>query len=219
MLHMKSRLVHLSIDDVVVSMRSMTEDKKRVLPISLFPLLRALHIVFGIKITLYLYRSDENFSIDQIKGIIKDGEWLMFGYHAEASSKRTIELSEEELDMSIKDVHAAINRICIGNHLSPIIRMHYWDYPPYSIPILKQNGYHTLLTRNNQHVVTDMSCWITHCSIEESGFREIKSIIVQFKETQPLVIFTHEWAFKRPSIMLKFIYTILILKIHGYKFI
>lgn len=84
--------VHLSIDDVTISMRDIVRDSAvytSVFEQPFFKKLRFLHQCCGAKFTLYIYEEDGSYHIDKFPvkykcELSKNRNWLRFGYHAQS---------------------------------------------------------------------------------------------------------------------------------------
>lgn len=84
--------VHLSLDDVSISVRELACDSavyNSVFEQSFFRKLKFLHQCCGAKFTLYVYEEDGSYRIDDFP--VKYGQelsdnhsWLRFGYHAQS---------------------------------------------------------------------------------------------------------------------------------------
>ena len=212
----KIRYVHVSIDDVIECMQINNGTNKR--RHFLLTILRLCNALFGLKITLYLFRTNGTFDLKDSACVLRDYNWLKFGYHADYQSNSPIVMSSAELDESIKQVHSDIIRFSSKEHISSIIRMHFWDYRKSYISVLKKNGYTTLLVKKNQ-CIEEMEYWETRLKVETCAFREIRRVIKNYDGDKPLVIFSHEWALKRPRVLLKFIYATYLLNTQDYQFI
>lgn len=87
----KGKKVHLSLDDVSISMKELTRDSAVYASIfeqSFFKKLKFLHQCSGAKFTLYIYEKDGTYHIDDFprkygKELSENRGWLRFGYHAQ----------------------------------------------------------------------------------------------------------------------------------------
>ena len=83
--------VHLSFDDVSISMKELTTDSMAYTSFfeqSFFKKLKLLHQCCGAKFTLYVYEKDGTYCIDDFpikyeKELRGNRDWLRFGYHAQ----------------------------------------------------------------------------------------------------------------------------------------
>ena len=220
----------MSIDDVVDSLRQAAILQEGLNGSPMFRLLKCLHKLTGLKVTLYLFLQDgKGFSLEQLPPMFADYPWIRFAFHGIMPTNEPPAMKPDELDNAICKVHQCIGRFAGSDKLTNIIRMHYWQYPDEYIQVLKRYGYNTILSRPcsdvhaNEHKPNDVvNIWRTHVRIEQFSCREIiRSIRVysESDEEQPLVVFTHEWALKRRHIVLRFVMIVMLLRLKKFTFI
>lgn len=222
--------VHISIDDVVESLRQAATSPKGVNSSRMFRLLNCLHRLTGLKVTLYVFlRDGKGFSLDQVPSVFARYPWLRFAFHGVMPTNEPPTMTPDELDQAICQTHRCIERFAGADKLTDIMRMHYWQYPDEYIQVLKRYGYKTVLTRPRNDVRANeyttngtMTTWQTQVRIEQLSCREIIKAIKAYNQStaeQPLVIFTHEWALSRRRVVLRFVMTVILLRLKKFTFI
>lgn len=217
-------LLHMSIDDVNASLRRITsncynslyEDK-------FFCFLRLMHSLFGLKVTLYVYAQNGKWSLADVPERYKQefeeaSSWLKFGFHAVSNKQKEGNVLSNFEDTFV-ETESQIRRFAGEKSIAKIVRLHYWFYPKAYQGVLKNYDVHTILTKEGQQIESmGLNQWETNIRIEQDTMKEIIYKISHCKQNQPLVGFTHEWAFNRRN-KVKFAIIIASLRLKGYKFI
>ena len=215
---------HISIDDVTYafqrcsrnSFQSIHEDK-------FFRYLHTLHRILGLKITLYVYAQNDELKLADIPEKYKHelelvSGWLKFGFHAVSDEQKEKNVLSNFEGVFI-ETSKQIERFAGTNSVAHILRLHYWFYPMQYLEVLKNHGVHTILTKEGQQIDSlGLNQWVTNIRIEQDSMHQIFLKISHHKNTQPLVVFTHEWALNRRN-KVKLALTIALLRLKGYQFI
>lgn len=221
---MRQKSLHISIDDVNCSLYRITQRNYRSLfDDKLFNNLKILNRLFGLKITLYVYAQSNEWTLANIPEKYKHefeeaSEWLKFGFHAVSDEQK-----EDNILFNFEDTFVETERqirhFAGEESIARILRLHYWFYPRAYQGVLKNHGVHTILTKEGQQIETmGLNQWKTNIRIEKDTMKEIIYKISHYKQNQPLVVFTHEWALNRKN-KVKFALTIALLRLNGYQFI
>ena len=215
---------HISIDDVTSVLQRLTigayesiyEDK-------LFKHLRLLHQICGLKITLYVYAKNKDWSLAEIPDTYRSefvaaSDWLKFGFHGVAEEQK-----HDNVLPDFKDQYGfvirEIERFAGDASVAQILRLHYWLYPIEYTTVLKENGVKTILCKPDSKTteIDGIPVWNTDIRIERD--KHIARRIWQNKRSnQPLVVFTHEWAMGKRN-MLKLAIATFVIKLFGYNYI
>lgn len=221
---MGSKSLHISIDDVNSSLqRLVRRDYRSLFEDKLFNYLKIVHRYLGLKITLYVYAKDYDWTLADIpekyKHELEDAsEWLKFGFHAVSDEQKEDNILSNFEDAFV-ETESQIKRFAGGESIARILRLHYWFYPKAYQGVLKNHGVHTILTKEGQLIESmGLNQWITNIRIEQDTIKQTIYKISHYKQNQPLVVFTHEWALNRKN-KVKFALTIALLRLNGYQFI
>jgi len=186
--------VHLSIDDIYMSLRS---EENNILSV-----LKQMHTAFGAKFTLYHYTDMEGWQIEQIPkpigAFLKDNrDWLKLGFHS---------ANETPFSSSERDYNQCFLRSrCIWGKLkaatTDILRLHYWDATDEQKDFLRKKGVQVLLMRDDDDLPYDEFDKYEECGITmrrtRVRFENITDISLDSLHIgKPFIAaFTHEWCF------------------------
>ena len=214
----------MSIDDVTVSFQNLSKgENSSIFEVNLFQFLLLLHRLLGLKITLYVYAHNYEWTLADIPEKYKHefeeaSEWLKFGFHAVSDEQKEDNILSNFEDAFV-ETESQIKRFAGEELIARILRLHYWFYPKAYQGVLKNHGVHTILTKEGQQVdLVGLNQWITSIRIEQDTMKQIIYKISHCKTNQPLVVFTHEWALNRKN-KVRFALTIAFLRLKGYQFI
>lgn len=226
------REVHFSIDDVIDSLMHVAISPEGLDGSPMFRLLIRLHRLTGMRVSLYVFLCDGNGgSLDSILPLFANYSWIQFGFHGVRPTNHPPVMTSAELDTAIVETHRFISRFAGADRQTNIIRMHYWQYPDNYLQVLARNGYNVILVKSEGDVParittedgTIITSWRTHVNIESSSCMQIMDAIKSYLQSpdkgQPLVIFTHEWAFVRRRVRFRLILTVILLKIYKFIFV
>lgn len=217
------RLAHISIDDVTFALQRLSlNDYKSIYDDKLFRYLRVLNRFLGLKITLYVFRQYERWSLENVPDRYQPefreaANWLKFSFHAISEKQK-----EDNLICDFEQEYAStitqIARFAGYKSVANIVRLHYWFYPKEYTYVLKTNNVNRLLVKPdyNQLMIDDIPTWKTNIRIEKD--KNIISKLIKHDDSQPIVVFTHEWALNWRK-KLKFTFIVIILRLVGYKYI
>ena len=221
---MYNKLLHISIDDVMRAFQRCEErDYQSIYDVKFFRYLRVLHRMSGMKITLYTFEKEGDWSLEKVPNKYKSGfedasEWLKFGFHA-VSKDQAADNVLSEFEKAYDKYDTEVKRFAGQNSIAKILRLHYWFYPEEYIKVLRQNGISTLLVKEGQAVgSSEIQTWETNVRIENDTFKSILYKIFHHSKEKPLVIFTHEWALNRRN-KIKLLIVVIMTRLLGYKFI
>ena len=221
---MRRKICHMSIDDVTVSFQNLSKgENSSIFEVNLFQFLLLLHRLLGLKITLYVYAQNGEWTLADIPEKYKHeleeaSEWLKFGFHAVSDEQKEDNILSNFEDAFV-ETESQIKRFAGEESIAGILRLHYWFYPKAYQGVLKNHGVHTILTEEGQRIESmGLNQWITNIWIEQDTMKQIIYKISHYKQNQPLVVFTHEWALNIRN-KLKFALTIALLRLKGYQFI
>lgn len=91
---MRRKICHMSIDDVIVSFQNLSKSEySSIFEVNLFRILLSLHRLLGLKITLYVYAQNNEWTLADISEMHKPelenaSEWLKFGFHAVSDEQK-----------------------------------------------------------------------------------------------------------------------------------
>lgn len=139
--------VHLSIDDVILSLKELYEtEPKSVFDITFFRDLKTYHEKYGAKFSLYSFVKYKDFLISQIPSIywnelIDCSEWLRFGFHG-THTKENVERFSYFCDLFYSVVPKQIQ--------TSTLRLHRYFSTDEELRLLKAMGLTELLCRDNE---------------------------------------------------------------------
>ena len=221
---MRRKICHMSIDDVTVSFQNLSKSEySSIFEVNLFRILLSLHRLLGLKITLYVYTQNNEWTLADISEMHKPelenaSEWLKFGFHAVSDEQKEDNILSNFEDAFV-EAERQIRHFAGEEAIARILRLHYWFYPKAYQGVLKNHGVHTVLIKEGQQVdLWGLNQWITSIRIEQDTMKQIIYKISHCKTNQPLVVFTHEWALNRKN-KVKFALTTAFLRLKGYQFI
>lgn len=213
---------HISIDDVEISMRSIARDSdlyQSIFDEPFFGNLQEMHVEYGAKFTLYVYRKAPGYDIEQFPlrykdELSKNAEWLKFGFHSIEPQFHPDSVSTDSCQLfadAFQTVNASISLFSSESNISDKLRLHYFYASKYQLDILKNEGVKVLFAADDperkSYSMSDLSQhYLRSGSYHDSSFiylatdLRIEKIslpyfdLLQHSENDTLVIFTHEWA-------------------------
>lgn len=220
------KIVHFSIDDCQSILLHMIQDKQSsIWKIKRLNYLRVLHILFGVKVTMYVFwEFGEKYTLADVPSqysgeLSQASDWLQWGFHAVSPNQKKDYINPEFLT-AFTSTRKEIIRFAGERALSRIIRLHYWFYPDEYLSVLKNYDVSTiLLHHDDMHEYAGIDTCRTSIWIEHDGmYNALRCIWNNNKaSSQELIIMTHEWAMKK-SMMIKIFFICGLCKILGYKF-
>ena len=221
---MNNHICHISIDDVANALQALSKSEhESIFEVKTFWYILILHRLFGLKITLYVYAKDYDWTLADIPEKYKHeleeaSGWLKFGFHAVSDEQKEDNILYDFEDAFV-EAERQIRHFAGEEAIARILRLHYWFYPKAYQGVLKNHGVHTILTKEGQRIESmGLNQWITNIRIEHDTMKQIIYKISHCNTNQPLVVFTHEWALNRKN-KVKFALTIAFLRLKGYQFI
>lgn len=242
-LHYQNKECHISIDDVSISMKDLTENEQRYSSIfdqDLFAWLRCLHNKTGAKFTLYVYEDDNEYSINEFpqkykEEFEKNSSWLKIGYHAKNPSISKDSIANYE--MFVSSFNNVDNNLSnkVGIAKAKIIRLHYFFATTEEVAFLKRRGVTYLLSADDNRIsyslsksrndslckygelITPWGGYIkTDYRLEKSN---VFTKLFRHANDDKLVVFTHEWALRKKSVRYKMVLLCYFLGINNVNFI
>lgn len=232
----KGRTVHLSIDDVEVSMRNLSKHNYgSIFDEPFFAYLQQLHKDYGIKISLYIYKEADNYDIKNFPAKYKrefanNADWLKFGFHAiRPHFNEEITANLDTFLTAYRQVDSCITVFAGESSKSQILRLHYFFATPEERTLISRMGGAILLTADNpgrrsyslsdnqlnalrkgSYNDNELHYLATDLRIENMTIPDYN--LRAHQENDTLVIFTHEWALKSRTNRLKLTRTLQILE-------
>lgn len=216
------RTCHVSIDDVTFALQRLTNrDYASIYEDKLFRYLCWMHRLFGLTVTLYAYAQYGEWSLDDMpdkyKREFEDAEeWMKFGFHAVSDEQKDNNIIPEFAKV-YKDTLGNIERFAGVSSIAKIVRLHYWYYPNEYLDVLKWHGVKAVLVKSEEKVMFPQS-WSTTIQIEKCSIIDIIKQTWHYREVQPMVVFTHEWALNRKN-KIKLAMAIMMIRMRGYNYI
>lgn len=152
----RSRL-HVSIDDVELTLRDLINNGARYASVWESPLLAQLrewHQQYGAQFTLYGYTSFGDYSIEQIPGKWCDelqaaAEWLRWGWHWHSPEFSLDEANDPERARELAASHTrfcdAVTRFASATAIAPALRLHYFSGSQDLLTLINQRGGYSAL--------------------------------------------------------------------------
>lgn len=163
--HYQNKECHISIDDVSISMKDLTENEvvyTSIFDQDLFAWLRSLHNMTGAKFTLYVYEEDNVYSINEFpkkykEEFEKNNSWLKIGYHAKNPSISKDSIANYEVfASSFNNVNNILSNK-VGIAKAKMIRLHYFFATPEEVALLKRSGVAYLLSADDNRISYSLS--------------------------------------------------------------
>lgn len=222
--YMNRKYAHISVDDVTfVFQRLSSCSYESIYDDKFFRWIHLLHRFVGLKITLYVYFRYADFSLSDIPDLYTNdfkraSNWLKLGFHA-VSEKQNENGILSSFSQAYEKAQLNILRFAGEKSIAKVLRLHYWFYPKEYIDVLKRHGVSVILKNEGQLInSSSIKSWETQICLENHTLFEILRKAKNNKGTQPLVIFTHEWALNQ-RIQFKMLLVVLMVKLRGYKFV
>lgn len=238
------KVAHISIDDVSKCFNNISEDSAKYRSIfdePFFSFLKELHDDYNCAFTCYCFVNDSDFNVSQIpnkfaRELTDNSDWLKFGFHGiKPSIHKPTNVKYLEFASAFSHFQKEVMRFASSHNIASILRLDYYYATSGEVVFLKNNGVRTLLSadddrrsyylpfQRNKQLINKNSIHYdglkylrTNIKIENTVFPYIN--ILQNRERDTLVIFTHEWKLGRLN-KYKLRRTIKILKEQDYKFI
>lgn len=214
--------VHISIDDVERSMRSLVYDSalyQSIFDEPFFGFLRDMHTKYEAKFTLYIYEKASGYDIEDFplkykKELRQNAGWLKFGFHSiEPQFQPDSELGDSCLlfEKAFHKVNASIVEFASESNISDKLRLHYFYASKTQLYALKAGGVNTLFTADDPERKSYSMSDQEQDSLRSGSYRDSNFVylatdlrieklsfpyfdLLQHAENDTLVIFTHEWA-------------------------
>lgn len=232
--------VHVSIDDVSICMKELTNDSSEYNSIfeqSFFKKLKVIHNCTNVKFTCYVYEQDGKYHINDFPVKYKEefknnSDWLKFGFHAPNPTDSMPD--DKSFSMAYNVVDS--NLICKMGGQSKVLRLHYYYASIQIVRLLKSKGVKVLLSADDNRISyslspKDNSNLIKNGHILQNGLKYVRTdirverdnifaFLFEHLNDDELIVFTHEWALNSSKWKwIKEISLIFILKLFNCKFI
>ena len=212
--HYSGKKVHLSIDDVSICMKELTNDRSEYNSIfeqSFLKKLKVIHDFTDAKFTCYVYEQDGKYHINDFPVKYKDefknnSDWLKFGFHA----LNPTDSMPDDKSFSIAYNVVDSNLIYKMGGQSKALRLHYYYASQQSVRLLKSKGIKVLLSADDNRISyslspKDNSNLIKNGYILQNGLKyartdirverdNIFAFLFEHLNDDELIVFTHEWA-------------------------
>ena len=143
----KGRAVHISIDDVEVSMRNLSNQKYRsIFDEPFFAFLQKLHKEYSLKISLYIYKEAKGYDITSFptkykREFANNADWLKFGFHAiRPQFNEEITANLDTFSTAYRQVDSCITTFAGETSKSHILRLHYFFATPAERTLISKSG-------------------------------------------------------------------------------
>lgn len=106
-----TKLLHFSVDDVIVSFKQLTETKPNsIFEIPMFGYLKKMHEKYGVVVSCYCFYACEDFALSEATRLYRkefenNSSWLKFGFHGNTGREN---YKEQDLKLSQKHFHEVI---------------------------------------------------------------------------------------------------------------
>lgn len=218
---MKSKVAHISIDDVWSSLKELSEKKyDTIFKVKLFKNLKSYNRKYNAKFTLYVYEKNKrgNYNIKDIPTKFKEefkanSAWLKFGYHGIDETDNLNNINLNEFSTSFKNVKSAIINFSSRENLSEVLRLHYFSGEEKHIDYLYKSGVKILLCSDDKRMNYDLNKnenlevqkkreiiknKIKYCKtdirLDNIKWLNINKKLDEFINNNEVIIFVHEWA-------------------------
>lgn len=234
------RNVHLSIDDVSISMKELTNDSidyNTIFKEIFFKKLKVIHDWTDAKFTCYVYEQDGKYHINDFpvkykEEIMNNSDWLKFGFHAQ---NPTDSLSDDKSFSTAYNIVDSNLTYKMGGQ-SHVLRLHYYHASPQNVEYLKSKGVKVLLSADDNRISYSLSPKDNRILIKNGKFLKdgltyvrtdirverdnIITFLFEHLNDDELIVFTHEWAlYSSKWIWIKEVSLIVILKLLNCNFI
>lgn len=158
----KGRTVHISIDDVEISMRNLSnQNYSSIFDEPLFAFLYELHKDYGLKISLYIYKEAKDYDITSFpvkykREFANNADWLKLGFHAiRPEFNEEITANLDLFSTAYRLVDSCIYRFAGEASKSRMLRLHYFFATPAERTLISQWGgkpYFLLTIQTDAHI-------------------------------------------------------------------
>lgn len=202
---------HISIDDVILSLRELTEKcPESIFCHPFFRTLRYWHKQYGCVFSLYLFAEKDGFAIEDMTGRYRrewqaNADWMRFGFHGKNADDTT------ELLHGFDRVSLAMTYFAGQSVPCATLRLHGFRVAQDDLDALKERGVVCLLCADDDRVSYDLPRETIRSlaggkTIDRDGIRYCRTDLriekvslgcilrMDFKRML-LVVFTHEWCF------------------------
>lgn len=219
------KYIHISIDDVLGSLKYLTLYKKEIKSIwetRFYGKLQELHEKYNAIFSLYCFDEGRGFSIkdctDKFKNdFLQANSWLRFGFHGrDIGIEFSVGNNIKEYIDAYTNFENFIKRNQLDNPLK-VIRLHNFQAGKKQIDFLKSKGVRGFLTADDERacyglseqdlqqvrhsVVKKNDIFYIHTDIRLENFDNISDLYnilkYKFKIKNVVSVFTHEWCFDK----------------------
>lgn len=232
----QGRTAHISIDDVEISMRNLSnQNYGSIFDDPFFAFLQELHDNYGLKVTLYIYKEARDYDITLFPIKYKcefanNADWLKLGFHAiRPKFNEAITANYDTFSNAYRQVDSCITAFAGESSKSHILRFHYFFATPAERTLISQSGGVILLAadnpdrrsyslsddqlnllKNGSYHDNELHYLATDLRIENMTIPDYE--LRTHQENDTLVIFTHEWALTSRINRMRLIRTLQILE-------
>lgn len=144
------KLLHFSVDDVIVSFKQLTETKPySIFEIPMFGYLKKMHEKYGVVVSCYCFYACEDFTLSEAtrqyrKEFENNSSWLKFSFHGKSGRE---DYNKKNLKLSMKDFHEVICNLkeIVGTcSLDSFARIHTFMASPDFVSYLAKNEDYSL---------------------------------------------------------------------------
>lgn len=143
----QGRTAHISIDDVEISMRNLSnQNYGSIFDEPFFAFLQQLHTDYGLKISLYIYKEAKDYDITSFpvkykREFANNADWLKFGFHAiRPQFNEEITANLDTFATAYRQVDSCITVFAGEASKSHILRLHYFFATPAEKTLISQSG-------------------------------------------------------------------------------
>jgi len=159
---MPEKYAHISFDDVFSSLRWLVTNRPpSVFDMDFYGTLRDWHERFGAVFSLYVFDSDDFFSLSEIpqqywQDFSKAAKWLKFGFHAGHKNTDVMHTTSKDFEKSFATCVNHIKAFASPQGVCYRLRLHSWSANSKQIDILRRNGINSLFCRDNDGLSYDL---------------------------------------------------------------
>lgn len=214
-----TKLLHFSVDDVIVSFKQLTEETPcSIFDIPMFGYLRKMHERYGVAVSCYCFYTYEGFTLSNVtrwyrQEFENNSSWLKFGFHGYTGREN---YNEQDLKMSQRqflEVICNLKEIVGPSSLDSFARIHTFQASHDFVCFLAQNEYYSLkglLSADDSRISYSLSkC--NNAKLKLDGWFRSDGLALlkttqRFDSLRPsnmkrlfvggqVLLFTHEWIF------------------------